>query len=822
MSGLIEQSLAIDGMTCAACARRLEAQLGKTPGVIRARVNPATARAHVTYDPATITLAGLARAVEAAGYRVREETATVDLPISGMTCAGCAATVTRALERSPGVQAAVVNLATATATVTYDPRVTDAGRLRGAVEAAGYGASATAGDRARAVVDPDLADLAAARRRTLVAWALTAPIVLWMIPEMFFHYVPFGHLTMNLGMVVLAAPVLFVTGRNTYSSALRALAHRSANMDVLITMGTGVAFLTGPASFIFPIANYSGIAAMIMAFHLTGRYFEARARGRASEAIRKLLELEADTASVIVNGDEVLVPIDRVRAGDLMVVRPGEKIPTDGVIVEGQSAVDESMATGESLPAGKGPGDEVIGATINRQGLLKIRATRVGGDTFLAQVIRLVEEAQGTRVPIQEFADRVTAVFVPTVLALATLTLAAWLAFPGVFGPVVAAAAPYLPWVNPALGPFTLAVGATVAVLVIACPCALGLATPTALMVGSGLGAENGVLIRHGAAIQVLQEARTIVFDKTGTLTTGRPAVTAIEAVAGFDRRELLRLAAGAEQGSEHPLGRAVVARARDEQGLELPSPDEFEAIPGRGIRARVEGRQVVLGTRALLREAGADPAALENLVRAREEEGDTATLVAVDGRAAGIIALADTLKEDSAAAVAELERLGYRTAMITGDNRRTAEAVARKVGIRRVLAEVLPADKAAEIRRLQEAGERVVMVGDGINDAPALTQADVGIALGTGTDIAIESSDVTLVRGDLKAVVVAINVSRHTFRKIRENLFWAFFYNLVAVPLAVLGLLHPVIAEIAMATSSISVVANANRLRGAPVRPRS
>ncbi|HSW10825.1 MAG TPA: heavy metal translocating P-type ATPase [Bacillota bacterium] len=815
-----ETILSITGMSCAACAQSVQAALLKVAGVRSATVNFATGRAYVHHDPDRAGLDNLKRAVAAAGYRVEQETATAVLPIEGMTCAACSSAITLSLERTPGVHEASVNLATARATVVYDPERTDLPALRRAVEAVGYRVKEGEELRRTDRQEAERREFSLARRRLLLAWALTIPIILWMIPDFFLHHVPFGHRAMNLGMIFLGAPVLFGAGLATYRSAANALAHRNANMDVLIAMGTLAAFATGPASFAFPIANYAGVAAMIMAVHLTGRYFEARARGKASDAIRKLLQLEADTANLLVDGDEVAVPIEQVQVGDVMVVRPGEKIPTDGVVLEGLSTVDESMATGESLPVSRGPGDEVIGATINQQGMLKIRAVRVGRDTFLAQVIRLVEQAQGTRVPIQEFADRVTAAFVPVVLAIAGLTFAAWLLLPDRLHRVVVAAAPFIPWVDPGLDPITQAIAATVAVLVIACPCALGLATPTALMVGSGLGAENGVLIRHGAAIQLLQEARTIVFDKTGTLTTGRPGVTAIEPLGGFDYRELLRLAAGAEQGSEHPLGRAMVERARQEPDLVIPPVDHFEAVVGKGVRARVEGREVVLGTRSLLREAGIDPEPLEEAARRLEEEGNTAALVGVDGSPAGVIALADTIKEDASRAIAELSRLGYRTSMLTGDNRRTAEAIARKAGIGRVLAEVLPGDKAAEIRRLQAAGERVVMVGDGINDAPALTQADVGVALGTGTDIAIESAAVTLVRGDLAAVVTAINVSRHTFRKIRENLFWASFYNLVAIPLAVLGLMHPVIAEIAMATSSISVVANANRLRGVRVRP--
>ncbi|NLY39698.1 MAG: copper-translocating P-type ATPase, partial [Firmicutes bacterium] len=552
---------------------------------------------------------------------------------------------------------------------------------------------------------------------------------------------------------------------------------------------------------------------------LTGRYLEARAKGKASAAIRRLLQLEARTANLIVNGEEREMPIDQVQVGDLMIVRPGEKIPTDGIVEEGESSVDESMATGESMPVAKGKGDAVIGATINREGVLRIRASRVGKDTFLAQVIRLVEEAQGTRVPVQEFADRVTGWFVPAVLVVAALTLGLWLILPGQMRAVLTAAAPYLPWVNPDLSTANLALISVVAVLVIACPCALGLATPTALMVGSGLGAANGVLIRHGAAIQLLLEAKTIVFDKTGTLTKGEPAVTGLYPAVGMPVGELLRLAAALEQGSEHPLARAVLERARQEADLELPPAESFAALPGKGARAQVEGRAVLLGNRRLMLENGISFDSLQDTSDSLEREGKTVVYVAVDGKAAGVIAVADVLKADAAATLEELRRRGYRTVMLTGDNPATAAAIAEAAGIDRVLAEVLPGDKAAEIKRLQEGGERVIMVGDGINDAPALTQADVGIALGSGTDIAIESSDITLVKGDLSAVITALNVSRATFRKIRQNLFWAFFYNLVAVPVAVLGLLHPVMAEIAMASSSITVVSNAIRLRRAKVR---
>ncbi|MGD8331809.1 MAG: copper-translocating P-type ATPase, partial [Acidobacteriota bacterium] len=601
-------------------------------------------------------------------------------------------------------------------------------------------------------------------------------------------------------------------GRRTYAGAWSAARHGHANMDSLIALGTGASFITGPAAFFFPVANYAGVSAMIMAFHLTGRYVEESAKGRASQAIRKLLELGAKTARVLVDGEEREVPIRDVAVGDVMVVRPGEKIPTDGVVLAGESAIDESMATGESLPVTRGPDDEVIGATVNQEGLLKVRATRIGKDTFLAQVIKLVEQAQGSKVPIQEFADRVTGVFVPVVLGIALLTLALWLLAPGFMMPLIRLGS-FLPWVNPELGGATLALVSVVAVLVIACPCALGLATPTALMVGTGKGAENGILIRSGAAIQALKDVRVVVFDKTGTITRGRPDLTDVTAHGDFTERDVLRWAGAAERGSEHPLGRAIAERAEAQAGT-LPEPRDFSAVRGKGVQATVDGRLVLAGSRALMRDNGVDPQPLEAEMTRLEEQAKTAMLVAVDGALAGLVAVADTLKEDSKEAIRRLHDMGIETAMITGDNRRTAEAIGHEVGIDHVLAEVLPDGKVAEVRKLQQRFGLVAMVGDGINDAPALTQADVGVAIGTGTDIAIEASDVTLVSGRLSGVVRAIDLSRETFRRIKQNLFWAFFYNVIMIPLAIIGWMHPVLAEIAMATSSVTVVGNANRLR--------
>tara|TARA_B100000614_G_C14548337_1_gene492948 strand:- start:15 stop:2285 length:2271 start_codon:yes stop_codon:yes gene_type:complete len=736
-----------------------------------------------------------------------------------MSCASCAQTIEKALGKVPGVSSAGVNFAAEQATLHYDPSVVGVSQFKAAVEAVGY----AVGEKPDATgedgkVDEDEKRMSAARRKMVTAWAFTLPIIVWMSFEMFAGIVWPTQAIFDLGMIALALPVMFGVGWSTLRSAFKAVSHGSANMDVLIAMGTVVSLATGPAAFFLPVANYAGVAAMIMAFHLTGRYVETAARGRASQAIKRLLELGAKTARVIEDGEEREIPIEQVQIDHVMVVRPGEKIPTDGIIVEGESSLDESMATGESMPVNKGNGDEVIGATVNQEGLLKVRATKVGKDTFLSQVIRMVQECQGSKVPIQEFADRVTSYFVPVVLAVAAFTVLVWMVFPETLLPITEWASTFLPWVDPSVGTVTLAIFAAVAVLVIACPCALGLATPTALMVGSGIGAENGILIRRGEAIQGLKDIHTVVFDKTGTITKGKPEVTDLIAFTEIDRRELLRLVASAESGSEHPLGQAFVKLAKEE-GIEIAQPQEFKAVRGKGVRAVVEGKEILVGSRKLMGEAGVVIESAADTMNRLEDEAKTAMLVAYGGTILGTVAVADTLKPDSVAAIHELERMGIETAVISGDNEKTVSAIARKVGISRVLAEVLPDGKVDEIKRLQEKVGSVAMVGDGINDAPALTQSNVGIAIGTGTDIAIEASDVTLVSGELSGVVTAIRLSKATFRKIKQNLFWAYFYNTVAIPVAVLGLLHPVIAEAAMAFSSINVVTNANLLRRAKVK---
>jgi len=816
--------LNIKRMHCASCALTIEKALKDHSGVKEANVNFASEKAYLTYNPNVTNKNELIKTVRDTGYDAALETKKTIIRIGGMTCASCAQTIENTLKKTEGIIEANVSLATEKAVVIYDLQEINYESIKEIIEGTGYQVLDIEEGAAKyeKAIEEEQRKFHEAKTRMWVAWAFTIPIIAWMIPEMIFGVVWPTRDIFNIGMILLAVPVLFWAGKETLLSAAKRVAHGRANMDVLIALGTLTAFITGPTMFFSPILNYAGVSGMIMSFHLLGRYIEAKAKGRASQAIRKLLELEAKTARILVDDEEKEVPLDEVEVGNVIIVRPGEKIPTDGLVIEGQSAVDESMATGESMPVPKKVGDEVIGATVNQRGLLKVRATKIGQNTFLSQVIKQVEEAQGSKVPIQELADRVVSYFVPTVLGLAFLALILWLVVPDQSKVVSGWAQQYLPWVNPNLGVVTLAISAFVSTLVIACPCALGLATPTALMVGSGMGAENGVLIRHGAALQTLKNVDTIVFDKTGTITKGNPEVTDIIPAEGHTKEEVLRLAASVEVGSEHPLGETILRKAK-EKNLELYKGKAFEAVIGRGVKAKIglsSQKLALVGNRKLMEEEKIDFKSLEIDLKRLEEEAKTTMLLAVDGKIMGTLAVADILKEDSVQAIRELERIGIKTTMLTGDNKRTAEAIAKKVGISRVLAEVLPDQKVKEIQRLQENGETVAMVGDGINDAPALTAANVGIAIGTGTDIAIESADVTLVRGDLSGVVTAVKLSRKTFSKIKQNLFWAFFYNTVTIPAAMLGLAHPVLAEIAMATSSVTVVTNANLLRRARVRP--
>ena len=811
-------------MSCASCSQTIENVLKKTPGVNNVNVNLATEKAYVTYDTNKISEKELIVIINSTGYNASLETEKTIIKIGGMTCASCSQTIEKTLKNTAGVIEANVNLASEKATIEYNPQTIKYETLTKVIESTGYQALSKdeATGKYEKAIKEEQKKFTKAKMRMIIAWTITIPLMIWMIPEMVFGIAWPNMFVFNLGQILLAIPVLFWAGKETLISAAKRVAHRRANMDVLIALGTLTAFATGPVMFFSPILNYAGVSAMIMAFHLLGRYIEVKAMGRASQAIRKLLELEAKTAHILVDSVEKEISVEEIELGNIMIVRPGEKIPTDGLIIEGQSSIDESMATGESMPVIKNVGDDVIGATINQRGLLKIKAMKIGQDTFLSQVIKLVEQAQGSKVPIQEFADKVVGYFVPTVLLIAISTLMVWLIAPDLVNGVSIWAQQFLPWVNPNLGVATLAISAFVSILVIACPCALGLATPTALMVGSGMGAENGVLIRNGAALQTLKDLDTIVFDKTGTITKGKPEVTDIISSKGFNEKDVLRLAASVEVGSEHPLGEAILRRANDLK-LELPKITNFEAVTGLGVKAKISSISddfVIVGNRKLMNKENINFKNLENVILQLEKEAKTVMLVAKGPKIVGAVAVADTIKDDSIRAIRELESLGLSTVMLTGDNIRTAEAIAKKVGISRILAEVLPDQKVEEIQRLQKEGETVAMVGDGINDAPALTAADVGIAIGTGTDIAIESADVTLVRGKLSSVVTAIKLSRDTFGKIKQNLFWAFFYNVIAIPLAILGLAHPVLAEISMAISSITVVTNANLLRRKNIQP--
>jgi Cu+-exporting ATPase len=806
-------SIHITGMTCTTCARTIKKGLSQTHGVKQADVNFASEKASLEYDPAKVSLAKIKDTVSQLGYGVATKKSI--FPVGGMTCASCVARVEEALSGVPGVVSANVNLASEKATVEY-LEGTGVADMRRAVKDAGY----ELGPEAQAPEDVTTAarrEIRALRKRFIVAAVLAATIMILGFGP------PFAGRPYLLW--ALATPVQFWAGLRFYRGAWGALKHKTSDMNTLIAVGTSVAYFysmiaaVAPGIFASDILEphlYFDTSAMIIALILVGRFLEARARGQTSEAIKKLVGMQPKSAVVISDGQQKETPVEDVEAGDIILVRPGERIPVDGIVREGYSSVDESMITGESIPVEKKVGDEVIGATINKTGSFQFEATKVGKDTTLARIVRMVEEAQGSKAPVQRLADVIASYFVPTVIGIAVITFIVW----------------YFVGPSPAL---TFALLNFVAVLVIACPCALGLATPTAIMVGTGKGAERGILIRNGEALERAHQIEAVLLDKTGTLTRGEPAVADVVAAPSSSPQEVLRLAASAEQNSEHPLGEAVV-KAALEKKLGLSPASDFNAIPGHGVEALVEGKRLVLGNLRLMQERGFALTELERKATELFEEGKTVMFLGQDSQAAGIIALADTLKPGAKEAVQTLRSMGIETAMLTGDNRRTAQAIARETGVDRVTAEVLPEHKAGEVMKLQEEGKVVAMVGDGINDAPALAQSDIGIAIGTGTDVAMETGDITLISGDLMGVVTAISLSKRTMRTIKQNLFWAFAYNTALIPIAAgvlylvfgktgvptglhfilgeYGFLNPILAAAAMAASSITVVSNSLRLR--------
>ncbi|HYN81376.1 MAG TPA: heavy metal translocating P-type ATPase [Gemmatimonadaceae bacterium] len=824
--------LPITGMTCASCASRVEKSLAGSPGVRKAGVNLATARATVEYDPAATGVRNLVRAVEDAGYGTAETFRAEFVVDDSSRPSGSPLPLERHLKSLPGVTDAAFNLGTMEVRVDYRPGRTDTQAIREAIEELGYnvrsasrdgslagGASADeAEDHARREEYENL------RKKFWIAAILSLPVLIIAMSHGRIAALDFPGVSWL--QLLLTTPVVLYCGAQFYKGAWAALRHRAADMNTLIAIGTGAAYLYSVAATVVPRAFagavgaapmggmdgaqgmsippvYFEAASVIIALILLGRMLEARAKGRTSDAIRQLMKLQPQTAHVIRDGTEMEVPIDAVTQGDIVQVRPGEKIPVDGVVRDGSSAVNESMLTGESLPVEKAPGQEVFGGTLNLTGAFRFEATKVGRDTALQQIVRMVHDAQGSKAPIARLADVISGIFTPVVLCVAIATFAAWF----VLAP---------PEVR-----FTMALVNFVSVLIIACPCALGLATPTAIMVGTGRGAEHGILIKGGESLETAHKLDTIVLDKTGTITRGQPVLTDFVPIGGNTEQQLLRFAASAEKGSEHPIGEAIM-RAATERQIEVTDPSEFRALPGFGVEATVDEHDILLGNSDLMRERGVTIGDAGARAEHLEAEGKTAMFAAIDGELAGILAVADEVKPEAQSAVAELKRMGLDIVMITGDNQRTADSIAREVGITRVLAQVLPAQKAEEVARLQAEKRRVGMVGDGINDAPALARADVGIAIGTGTDVAIEASDITLLRGDLRGVVTAIALSRATIRTVKQNLFWAFIYNVIGIPLAAGALypltgwlLSPIIASAAMSMSSVSVVTNSLRLRG-------
>lgn len=806
--------LKIEGMTCAACAKAVERASKKLDGVIDANVNFATEKLNITFDGSKVALHDIQGAVDKAGYRLIAETASKTLKIEGMTCAACAKTIERVTKKIDGVIESNVNFATEKLNIVFDISKVRVSDVKKAIEKAGYKAS-----EEETTVDMDKErkekEIKSLWDRFIVSAIFGIPLLLIAMVPMIVEKMGIQLPTAINPMVhpkifaviqlILVLPIIYV-GKKYYITGFRALFKRAPNMDSLIALGTSAAFIYSVIA-VFEILSgnvdydmYFESAGVILTLITLGKYLESVTKGKTSEAIKKLMGLAPKTATIIKDGKEKEIQIDEVEVGDIVVVRPGEKIPVDGIITDGMTSVDESMLTGESIPVEKNIGDKVIGASINKNGSIKFKASKVGKDTALAQIIKLVENAQGSKAPIAKMADIISGYFVPVVIGSAFVSSAAW-------------------YISGETLVFALTI--FIAVLVIACPCALGLATPTAIMVGTGKGAEYGVLIKSGTALETAHKIQTIVFDKTGTITEGKPKVTDIINSNGFSSDRLLQIAASAEKGSEHPLGEAIVKGA-EEKELEFKKVDNFKAIPGYGIEVLIEGNYVLLGNKKLMEDRKISLENLEETSQRLAEEGKTPMYISVDGKIAGIIAVADTVKSSSKRAIEKLHSMGIQVAMITGDNKRTAEAIAKQVGIDIVLAEVLPEDKAGEVKKLQAQGKKVAMVGDGINDAPALAQADIGIAIGSGTDVAMESADIVLMRSDLMDVPTAIQLSKKTITNIKENLFWAFGYNTLGIPVA-MGLwylfggplLNPIIAALAMSLSSVSVLTNALRLRG-------
>ncbi|GFR39534.1 copper-translocating P-type ATPase [Insulibacter thermoxylanivorax] len=798
-TGHKQSTLRITGMTCAACANRIERSLSKLEGIAEANVNLALEQATVSYDPAKISVERIEQTIEKLGYGTVK--ATAELLLEGMTCAACANRIEKGLNKLPGVREAAVNFALETAHVVYSPAEVSLADIQQKVEQLGY--------QARPKEDLEQEDhrqkeIRKQKRRFILSALLSLPLLWSMVGHFSFtSWIYMPELFMNPWFqLILATPVQFIIGRHFYIGAYKALRNGSANMDVLIALGTSAAYfyslyltldwyMTG-ADLAHGPAMYYETSAVLITLVLLGKLFEALAKGKTSQAIKSLMGLQAKTALVVRGGQEMTIPVEEVLVGDIVLVRPGDKVPVDGIVLEGSSAVDESMLTGESIPVEKQPGDAVIGATINKHGMLRIQATKVGKETALAQIIKVVEEAQGSKAPIQRIADKISGIFVPIVTAIALVTFLIWyfIAVPGDLAGALEKA---------------------IAVLVIACPCALGLATPTSIMAGSGRAAEYGILFKGGEHLEMTHKVDTVILDKTGTVTKGRPELTDVLPVG--DEHRFLRLIGAAEKSSEHPLAEAIVEGIR-KRGIEIPDPDSFTAIPGYGVVAEVEGHEVLIGTRRLMERYGVDASEAFEAMAALEEQGKTAMLAAVDRKYAGLIAAADMIKESSKEAVSRLKAMGLEVIMITGDNERTARAIAAQAGIEQVRAEVLPEGKAEEVKKLQAAGKITAMVGDGINDAPALATADIGMAIGTGTDVAMEAADVTLMRGELTSIADAIYMSRKTMTNIKQNLFWALGYNTLGIPIAALGFLAPWVAGAAMALSSVSVVLNALRLQ--------